>query len=94
MTLELRRGDDYTIVSTRAQYMGYAPEKLSMERVEEPAFSPEDRIGALEMQNLSVRDNRSFLIAHLDATRVLAGAAPAPRELTEILGDSEEDKTR
>ncbi len=55
VTLELRRGDDYTILDTKAEYMAYAPEKLSMERVEEPPFTPEDRIGALEMQNLSVQ---------------------------------------
>ena len=58
VTVELRRGDDWTILDTKAQYMSYAPEKLSMERVAEPAFTPEDRIGALELQNLSVGDNR------------------------------------
>jgi argininosuccinate synthase len=72
VTLELRRGDDYTIVSTKAQYMAYAPEKLSMERVANPAFTPEDRIGALELQNLSVGDNRALLLHHLDASRALA----------------------
>ena len=40
---------------------GVRPDKLSMEKVESP-FSPEDRIGALELQNLSVLDNRAFLI--------------------------------
>src|SRR5690349_20460429 len=40
--LELRRGDDWTLLDTKAEYMSYAPHKLSMERVEEPAFSPED----------------------------------------------------
>src|SRR5450432_286759 len=89
VTLELRRGDDYTIVSTAAEHMAYDPHKLSMEKVE-GLFSPEDRMGALEMQNLSVLDTRNLHIAHLDATRVLAGAGPAPRELTEILGDSDE----
>ena len=49
VTLELRRGDDYTLVATRAPHMAYDPDKLSMEKVES-AFSPEDRIGALEMQ--------------------------------------------
>jgi argininosuccinate synthase len=71
VTLELRRGDDYTIASTRAQYMSYGPDKLSMERVEEPAFTPEDRIGALELQNLSVGDNRSLLLHHLSSLREL-----------------------
>ena len=92
VTLELRRGDDYTIVSTAAPHMAYDPHKLSMEKVES-MFSPEDRMGALEMQNLSVLDNRAFLIDHLDATRALAGAgAGAPRELTEILGEDQDNE--
>ena len=49
--------------------MAYDPDKLSMEKVEEPAFTPEDRIGALEMQNLSVGDNRALLLHHLDSAR-------------------------
>jgi argininosuccinate synthase len=91
VTLELRRGDDYTILSTRAQYMSYAPEKLSMERVEEPAFSPEDRIGALEMQNLSVGDNRSFLLHHLDSLRQLGAARSSGpgSTLGALLGEAE-----
>ena len=97
VTLELRRGDDYTIVSIAAPHMAYDPHKLSMEKVES-LFSPEDRMGALEMQNLSVLDNRDFLIAHLDATRALgagAGGGGAPRELSEILGDAPDgDKKR
>ncbi len=82
VTLELRRGDDYTIVSTRAEHMAYGPDKLSMERVEAPAFTPEDRIGALELQNLSVGDNREFLLHHLSSLRQLgAGGDPLPRLL-------------
>ena len=64
VTVELRRGDDYSILDTQADYMAYAPEKLSMEKVAS-AFSPEDRIGALEMQTLSVTDNRALLLHHL-----------------------------
>jgi argininosuccinate synthase len=89
VTLELRRGDDYSILETEAEYMAYAPEKLSMERTEEPAFSPEDRIGALEMQNLSITDNRAFLLHHLDAiSRLGAGSSPLP----ELLGEGEPDE--
>lgn len=66
VVLELRRGDDYTVLDTRAPHMAYAPEKLSMERVEEAAFSPEDRIGALEMQNLGIADARALLLRHVD----------------------------
>jgi argininosuccinate synthase len=88
VTVELRRGDDYTIVATRADYMSYAPDKLSMERVEEPPFTPEDRIGALELQNLSVGDNRDLLLHHLDSVRKLA---PAKTEsLGLLLGTSDE----
>ena len=84
VTLELRRGDDYTIVATRADHMAYGPDKLSMERVESPAFTPEDRIGALELQNLSVGDNRELLLHHLDSLRQLAPAGGDP--LGRLLG--------
>ncbi len=87
--LELRRGDDWTVLSTKAQYMSYAPHKLSMERVEEPAFTPEDRIGALELQNLSVGDTRELLLHHLDALRALGAARSGP-SLAALLGSEEE----
>lgn len=73
VTLELRRGDDYTILQTEAQYMSYGPDKLSMEKVGTPPFLPEDRIGALEMQNLNVTDNRDLLVHHLSSVPRLAG---------------------
>jgi argininosuccinate synthase len=59
--LELRRGDDYTILETHAERSAYEPDKLSMEKTVS-AFSPEDRIGALEMQSLGVLDNRELLL--------------------------------
>jgi len=62
VTIELRRGDDYTILATEAANATYDPEKLSMER-SATAFTPEDRIGALEIQTLGVLDNRSILAA-------------------------------
>jgi argininosuccinate synthase len=89
VTLELRRGDDWTILNTRAEYMSYAPHKLSMERVEDPAFTPEDRIGALELQNLSVTDNRDLLLHHLDAVRKLGAAKEGP-SLGALLGEGRE----
>ena len=88
VTLELRRGDDYTLLATRAQHMAYGPDKLSMERVEEPAFTPEDRIGALELQNLSVGDNRDLLLHHLASLRQLAPAGTDP--LPRLLGAADE----
>jgi argininosuccinate synthase len=83
VTLELRRGDDYTILDTKAAYMAYAPEKLSMERVEDAPFSPGDRIGALELQNLSVLDNRALLVHHLEGVARLGGGGSV---LPELLG--------
>jgi argininosuccinate synthase len=83
VTLELRRGDDYSLLDTRAEHMAYDPHKLSMEKVAS-AFSPEDRMGALELQNLSVMDNREFLAQHL-ATLRLPPAADTP--LAELLGE-------
>jgi argininosuccinate synthase len=74
--LELRRGDDYTIVSTKAEHMAYGPDKLSMEKVADPAFTPEDRIGALEMQSLSVTDNRELILHHLSSVKRLAAVKP------------------
>jgi len=62
VTLELRRGDDYTLLDTSAARSAYEPDKLSMERTNSSAFSPEDRIGALEMQSLGVLDNRELLL--------------------------------
>jgi argininosuccinate synthase len=84
VTLELRRGDDYTILDTRAEHMAYDPDKLSMEKVAEPAFTPEDRIGGLELQNLSVTDNRELLLHHLQSVARLAGAVGQP--IKELLG--------
>jgi argininosuccinate synthase len=61
VTLELRRGDDYTILDTQGPHLTYHPERLSMERVEAEAFSPLDRIGQLQMRNLDIADSREKL---------------------------------
>jgi len=90
VTVELRRGDDWSYLDTRARYMSYAPHKLSMERVENPAFTPEDRIGALELQNLSVGDNRDLLLHHLDAIRALGAGTQSPK-LAALLGSDEKE---
>ena len=88
VTLELRRGDDWSIVDTVAEHMAYDPEKLSMERVADPPFTPEDRIGALEIQNLSVADSRALLLHQIAATRLgPSGGAP---DLDKLLGSGKE----
>ena len=89
VTLELRRGDDYTILDTRADYMAYDPDKLSMEKVEDAAFAPADRIGALELQNLSVNDNRNLLVHHLASLARLGAASDV---LPELLGAPDVEK--
>src|SRR6266545_4392160 len=75
VTIELRRGDDYTLRDLRAEPSAYEPDKLSMEKTE-TAFTPEDRIGALEMQTLGVLDNREVLRQILTDTRRLERDEP------------------
>jgi argininosuccinate synthase len=59
VTVQLRRGDDYSILNTVGPHLTYAPERLSMERVEDAAFGPLDRIGQLTMRNLDIQDTRA-----------------------------------
>jgi argininosuccinate synthase len=84
VTLELRKGDDYTLLNTKAVRSAYEPDKLSMERTAS-AFTPEDRVGALEMQSIGVLDNRGLLL-HLAKT--LGVGAGTVGDL--LLGDGSE----
>jgi argininosuccinate synthase len=61
VTLRLRRGDDYTVLDTTSANLTYAPERLSMEKVEDAAFGPLDRIGQLTMRNLDIADTTAKL---------------------------------
>jgi argininosuccinate synthase len=61
VTLRLRRGDDCSILDTRGPALSYHPDKLSMERTEDAAFGPTDRIGQLTMRNLDIADTRAKL---------------------------------
>jgi argininosuccinate synthase len=61
VTIELRRGNDYSILNTESANLTYAPERLSMEKVEDAPFSPLDRIGQLTMRNLDITDTRTKL---------------------------------
>ena len=73
VTLRLRRGDDYSIVDTTGPHLTYSPERLSMERVDDAAFGPLDRIGQLTMRNLDIDDSR----AKLESTATSAPSAKA-----------------
>jgi argininosuccinate synthase len=87
VTMRLRRGEDYTILRTDGPAFSYHPDKLSMERVENAAFGPTDRIGQLTLRNLDIADSRSKLELYatqpLDEGQVLVehgvllGALPA-----------------
>ncbi len=60
VTLELRRGNDYSLLNTESPNLSYHPERLTMERGAS-AFSPADRIGQLTMRNLDITDTRAKL---------------------------------
>ncbi|WP_091533398.1 argininosuccinate synthase [Microlunatus soli] len=83
VVLRLRRGEDYTIVDTRESSTGsrfsYHPDKLSMERTEDAAFGPVDRIGQLTMRNLDIADTRTKL-------ELYAGLGALPQRESELVG--------
>jgi argininosuccinate synthase len=76
VTLELRRGNDYSIVNTTSPNLTYAPERLSMEKVEDAPFSPLDRIGQLTMRNLDITDTRAKLGIYAHSGLLSVGEGP------------------
>ena len=66
VTLELRRGNDYSILNTESPNLTFHPERLSMEKTES-TFSPRDRIGQLTMRNLDITDTRDKLLTYAKA---------------------------
>ncbi len=88
VALELRRGDDYTILDTVSDNLTYHPERLSMERVQTEAFSPVDRIGQLQLRNLDIADSR-----HKLGVYSRSGALPPGTEAANLLNDKNSDKT-
>jgi argininosuccinate synthase len=86
VTIRLRRGDDYTIVDTSGPDLTYQPERLSMERVDDAAFGPLDRIGQLHLRNLDIDDSRHKLDVYRRSGALEPGVAdvgmlgPAPDE--------------
>ena len=75
VTLELRRGNDYSILNTESPNLSYQPERLTMEKGES-SFSPADRIGQLTMRNLDLADTRDKLGVYAQ-TGLLAGSDAA-----------------
>ena len=65
VTLELRRGNDYSILNTESPNLTFHPERLSMEKTDS-VFSPRDRIGQLTMRNLDITDTRAKLLTYAE----------------------------
>jgi argininosuccinate synthase len=82
VTLELRRGNDYSILNTESPNLTYKPERLSMEKVEDAPFSPADRIGQLTMRNLDIVDTREKLAIYAKAGLLSLGAGGDLLKLT------------
>src|SRR5512145_377845 len=83
VVLELRRGNDYSILDTRSAHLTYKPERLTMEKADS-AFTPQDRIGQLTMRNLDISDTREKLI-----TYARAGLLGPSRSLTHLLEEAQ-----
>jgi len=81
VTLRLRRGDDYSVINTTGPALSYHPDKLSMERTEDAAFGPTDRIGQLTMRNLDIADTRSKLEMYRDQGQLGGGEFNLIKEL-------------
>jgi argininosuccinate synthase len=74
VTVRLRRGDDYSLLDTTGPNLTYHPERLSMERVEDAAFGPLDRIGQLTMRNLDIDDSRAKLSVYRKVGTLTGGS--------------------
>jgi len=81
VTLRLRRGDDYSVINTTGPALSYHPDKLSMERTEDAAFGPTDRIGQLTMRNLDIADTRQKLEMYRDQGQLGGGEFNLFKEL-------------
>jgi len=92
VTVELRRGNDYSILDTTSPNLTYHPERLTMEKGES-MFSPQDRIGQLTMRNLDIVDTREKLITYVK-TGVLApwGGKELPHVVAPAEGTDDSEK--
>ena len=85
VVIELRRGNDYSLLDTRSDNLTYKPERLTMEKGES-TFSPRDRIGQLTMRNLDIVDTREKLFTYSKAGLLSAGEGTS---LPQLKGKSE-----
>jgi argininosuccinate synthase len=90
VTIELRRGNDYSILNTESPNLTYKPERLTMEKGEEVFFTPQDRIGQLTMRNLDIIDTREKLLTYTQVGLL----SPAPSSGLPQLPAADHDKAR
>ena len=77
VTIELRRGNDYSIMETTSPNLTYKPERLTMEKGE-AFFTPQDRIGQLTMRNLDITDTREKLLTYITTGLISGGDTALP----------------
>jgi argininosuccinate synthase len=87
VTMQLRRGNDYSILNTESPNLTYKPERLTMEKGDS-VFSPQDRIGQLTMRNLDISDTRDKLLTYVKTGLI----APSLGSSMPMLSDGEHDK--
>src|SRR5579863_2120440 len=87
VTLELRRGNDYSLLDTTSPHLTYRPDRLTMEKGE-GEFTPQDRIGQLTLRNLDITDTRDKLRVYTEAGVLGPGTASALPQLGKGKGDA------
>jgi argininosuccinate synthase len=86
VTVELRRGNDYSILNTESPNLTYKPERLTMEKGES-VFSPQDRIGQLTMRNLDISDTREKLLTYVKTGLIAPSLGSSMPMLADDSGD-------
>lgn len=89
VALELRRGNDYSILDTRSANLTYKPERLTMEKGDS-TFSPRDRIGQLTMRNLDIVDTREKLFTYMKAGLLAPAGGSALPQLKDAVKDTDD----
>jgi argininosuccinate synthase len=90
VTMELRRGNDYSILNTESPNLTFHPERLSMEKTES-AFSPRDRIGQLTMRNLDITDTRAKLLTYAQSGLITLSQGSEMPQLNSGVAKGEEN---
>src|SRR5690625_3635335 len=88
VSLELRRGNDYTILDTQSDNLSYHARRVTMEQEVDHSFTPRDRIGQLTMRNLDIADTREKLFTY---TKVGLLAPARDGQFVQLKSETEED---